>query len=233
MLAISSDGTHVPRGTLRAEHRERSSCVGNVCGSRPALARRGLRASVSVGRGGCPGRGHLRDAGVPRLPTSRPGVSPVSGRSLRAPVSGALPARGSLRRLRPGTRVLDMAHATRGARAADAETLAPSRLSAGRGARVRGARPRRGIGMGDDLSDLSEERPLPDPVDLSEATPAHRCQCRHRWPMTARAPAAGTRCPRWPGPPSPAESADESTVGGTARASRAGWQARGTPIPKP
>jgi hypothetical protein len=93
-------------GTLRAEHRERSSCVGDVCGSRPALARRGLRASVSVGRGGCPGRGHLRHAGVPRLPTSRPGVSPVSDRSLRAPVSRALPARGGLRRLRPGTRVL-------------------------------------------------------------------------------------------------------------------------------
>lgn len=70
-----------------------------------------------------------------------------------------------------------MAHAPRGARAGDAETLPPSRLSAGRGARVRGARPRRGIGMGDDLSDLSEERPLPDPVDLSEARPAPRCQC--------------------------------------------------------
>jgi hypothetical protein len=93
-------------GTLRAEHPERSSCVGDVCGSRPALARRGLRASVSVGRGGRSGRGHLRHAGVPRLPTSRPGVSPVSDRSLRAPVSRALPTRGSLRRLRPGTRVL-------------------------------------------------------------------------------------------------------------------------------
>jgi hypothetical protein len=31
--------------------------------------------------------------------------------------------------------------------------------------------------MGDDLSDLSEERPLPDPVDLAEARPAPRCQC--------------------------------------------------------
>jgi hypothetical protein len=31
--------------------------------------------------------------------------------------------------------------------------------------------------MSDDLSDLSEERPLPDPVDLSEARPAPRCQC--------------------------------------------------------
>jgi hypothetical protein len=70
-----------------------------------------------------------------------------------------------------------MAHAPRGARVADAETLPPSRLSAGRAARVGGARPRRGIGMGDDLSDLSEERPLPDPVDLSEARPASRCQC--------------------------------------------------------
>jgi hypothetical protein len=96
-------------GPLSADHRERSSCVGDVYGSRPTLARRGLRASVAVGRGGCPGRGHLRDAGVPRLPTSRPGVSPVSDRSLRAPIPAALPTRGSLRRLRPGTRVLGMA----------------------------------------------------------------------------------------------------------------------------
>ena len=65
-----------------------------------------------------------------------------------------------------------MAHAPRGARAADAETLPASRLSAGRG-----ARPRRGIGSGDDISDLSEERPLPDPVDLSEARLAPRCKC--------------------------------------------------------
>ena len=177
LLAISSDGTRVPRGTLRAEHRERSGCVGNVCGSRPALARRGLRASVSIGRGGCPGRGHLRDAGVPKLPASRAGVSPVSGRSLRAPVSRALPTGSGLRRLRPGARVLGMAHAPRGAPATDGETLPPGRLSAGHGARVRGARPRHGIGMGDDLSDLSEERPLPYPVDLSEARQAPRCQC--------------------------------------------------------
>jgi len=30
---------------------------------------------------------------------------------------------------------------------------------------------------GDDLSDLSEERPLPDPMDLSFARPAKRCDC--------------------------------------------------------
>ena len=29
----------------------------------------------------------------------------------------------------------------------------------------------------DDFSDLSEERPLPDPIDLSQARPAPRCEC--------------------------------------------------------
>jgi hypothetical protein len=29
----------------------------------------------------------------------------------------------------------------------------------------------------DDLSDLSDERPLPDPIDISKARPAPRCEC--------------------------------------------------------
>jgi len=91
---------------LSAENRERSSCVGNVCGSGPTPARRGLRASASVGRGGGPRRGHLRHARLSGLPSGRPRVPPLRHRCCRVPASGPLPACGSLRQLRPGTGVL-------------------------------------------------------------------------------------------------------------------------------
>jgi hypothetical protein len=91
---------------------ERSHCVGSICGSRPTPARRGLRASNSVGRGGRPRRGHLRDAGVSGLPTSRPRIPSLPHRRRRVPASSPVPACGSLRRLRPGTRVLGSAAAT-------------------------------------------------------------------------------------------------------------------------
>ena len=32
----------------------------------------------------------------------------------------------------------------------------------------------------DDFSDLADERPLPDPIDLSKARPAPRCGCENR-----------------------------------------------------
>jgi hypothetical protein len=94
------------RWKLSAENRERSSCVGNVCGSGPTPARRGLRASASVGRGGGPRRGHLRHARLSGLPSGRPRVPPLRHRCCRVPASGPVPACGSLRQLRPGIGVL-------------------------------------------------------------------------------------------------------------------------------